>query len=156
MSVLDEIVKAYDIRGTVPDQLSSEVARAVGVAFAQRAGADPGLGGAQRASVLVARDMRPSGIELVAAFTDGVLSQGVDVIDLGLASSDLLYYASGSRKLPAAIFTASHNPAEYNGIKLCRAGALPVDLAVIKQLADDVLAGGGPRSAARPGVRTEE
>ena len=74
--------------------------------------------------------MRPSGPELVAAFTDGVLAQGADVIDIGLASSDLLYYASGSRRLPAAMFTASHNPAEYNGIKLCHAGALPVDLDV--------------------------
>ena len=85
MSALDEIVKAYDIRGTVPDQLDAEVARAFGVAFASHTAA---------AQVLVARDMRPSGPELVAAFTDGVLSQGADVIDIGLASSDLLYYAS--------------------------------------------------------------
>ena len=91
------------------------------------------------------RDMRPSGPELVAAFTDGVLAQGVDVLDIGLASSDLLYYASGSRRLPAAMFTASHNPAEYNGIKLCHAGALPVDLGVIKSLTGEVLDGGGPR-----------
>ena len=102
MSVLDEIVKAYDIRGTVPDELNAEVARAFGVAFASHTAASPGLGGAQANTVVVARDMRPSGPELVAAFTDGVLAQGADVIDIGLASSDLLYYASGSRRLPAA------------------------------------------------------
>jgi phosphomannomutase len=154
MSVLDEIVKAYDIRGTVPDQLNAEVARALGVAFAQRV-PSPGHGGAGKA-VLVARDMRPSGRNLVAAFTEGVLDQGVDVIDIGLASSDLLYFASGSRRLPGAIFTASHNPAEYNGVKLCLAGARPIDLAEIKPLAQAVLDGGGPRSAAKAGARTEE
>ena len=84
MSVLDEIVKAYDIRGTVPDQLNPDVARALGVAFARYAGAS---------EVLIGRDMRPSGPALVAAFTDGVLSQGVDVVDIGLASSDLVYFA---------------------------------------------------------------
>ncbi len=146
MSVLDEIVKAYDIRGTVPDQLDAEVARAFGVAFASHTAAT---------TVLVARDMRPSGPELVAAFTDGVLSQGADVIDIGLASSDLLYYASGSRRLPAAMFTASHNPAEYNGIKLCHAGALPVDLDVIKPLTAEVLEGREP-AARGAGQRTEE
>ena len=106
--------------------------------------------------MLVARDMRPSGPELVAAFTEGVLALGVDVIDIGLASSDLLYYASGSRRLPAAMFTASHNPPEYNGIKLCHAGAFPVDLGAIKPLTEDVLAGRGPAPALRAGRRTEE
>ena len=147
MSVLDEIVKAYDIRGTVPDQLDAEVARAFGVAFATQTAAS---------QIVVGRDMRPSGPELVAAFTDGALAQGVDVLDIGLASSDLLYYASGSRRLPAAMFTASHNPAEYNGIKLCHAGALPVDLGVIKSLTSDVLDGGGPPPAQRAGRRTEQ
>ena len=147
MSVLDEIVKAYDIRGTVPDQLNAEVARAFGVAFADHTEAQ---------TVLVGRDMRPSGPELAAAFTDGVTSQGADVIDIGLASSDLLYYASGSRRLPAAMFTASHNPAEYNGIKLCHAGALPVDLDVVKPLTADALDGRGPAPAQRSGRRTEE
>ncbi len=156
MSVLDEIVKAYDIRGTVPDQLDAEVARAFGVAFATHTGASKGLGGAQENAIVVGRDMRPSGPELVAAFTDGALAQGVDVLDIGLASSDLLYYASGSRRLPAAMFTASHNPAEYNGIKLCHAGALPVDLGVIKSLTSEVLDGGGPLPAPRAGRRTEQ
>jgi len=144
MSVLDEIVKAYDIRGVVPDQLSPDIARALGTAFAACAGAD---------TVLLARDMRPSGPELADAFADGLQEQGIDVIDLGLASSDLLYYASGSRDLPGVIFTASHNPAEYNGIKFCRAGAKPVTLADIKAIADEVLEGRGPRPAATAGSR---
>jgi phosphomannomutase len=149
MSALDEIVKAYDIRGTVPDQLDVGIARAFGVAFASHTRA-------QANTVLVARDMRPTGPELVAAFTEGVLACGVDVIDIGLASSDLLYFASGSRRLPAAMFTASHNPPEYNGIKLCHAGAFPVDLGTIKPLTEEVLAGRGPALASRAGRRTEE
>jgi len=147
VTALDEIVKAYDIRGTVPDQLDAEIAGALGVAFAQRVSSD---------QIVVARDMRPSGRQLVAAFTEGVLGQGVDVIDLGLASSDLLYYASGSRQLPGVIFTASHNPAEYNGAKMCLAGAKPIDLADIKVLAQAALDGQGPAPAARSGRRTEE
>ena len=147
MSVLDEIVKAYDVRGTVPDQLSPEVAHALGVAFAASVDAS---------EVLVGRDMRPSGPGLVAEFTRGVQSQGLDVIDLGLVSSDLLYFASGSRALPGAIFTASHNPAEYNGVKMCHAGARPVDLMEIKSVAAAVLDGQGPLAAQRAGRRTEE
>jgi phosphomannomutase len=114
---LDATFKAYDIRGTVPDQLDAEIARRVGAAFAGFAGAPV---------VLVARDMRPSGVELTAAFVDGVTGQGVDVVDLGMASTDLVYYASGRLDAPGAMFTASHNPAGYNGIKLCLSGARPV------------------------------
>ncbi len=117
MAALDAIFKAYDIRGTYPDQLDADVARRVGAAFASFAGAP---------SILVARDMRPSGEELSAAFAEGATGQGVDVVDLGLASTDLLYYAAGSLDAPGAVFTASHNPAGYNGIKLCLAGAAPV------------------------------
>ena len=117
MAALDAIFKAYDIRGTYPDQLDADVARRVGAAFAAFAGVP---------SILVARDMRPSGEELLAAFAEGATSQGVDVVDLGLASTDLLYYAAGSLAAPGAVFTASHNPAGYNGIKLCLAGAAPV------------------------------
>ncbi|MBA3289686.1 MAG: phosphomannomutase/phosphoglucomutase [Acidimicrobiia bacterium] len=143
MHRLDEIVKAYDIRGTVPDQLSPEVAHALGVAFARYAA---------RPEMVVARDMRPSGPALVDAFVDGVLSQGVDVCDIGLASSDLLYFASGSRDVPGAIFTASHNPAQYNGVKMCLAGARPVDtdgLGEIKAVASTVLDGHGSPTATR-------
>jgi phosphomannomutase len=136
MSVLDQIVKAYDIRGTVPDQLDANVAHALGVGFAQFVGTD---------RVLIGRDMRPSGPELVDAFAAGVMEQGVDVVDIGLASTDLVYFAAGSLDSPAAMFTASHNPAQYNGIKLCHDGARPIGidsgLAEIRSLADRVLAG---------------
>jgi phosphomannomutase len=114
---LDTIFKAYDIRGTVPDQLDAELARRIGAAFA--AFADSG-------QILLARDMRPSGTELTHAFADGVTSQGIDVVDLGMASTDLVYFAAGMLDSPGAMFTASHNPAQYNGIKLCLAGAKPV------------------------------
>ncbi len=117
MALLDQVFKAYDIRGTVPDQLDAGLARAVGVAFARFCGAG---------RVLVARDMRPSGVELAAAFAQGVTSVGVDVVDIGLASTDEMYFASGSLDAPGAMFTASHNPAGYNGIKLTLSGARPV------------------------------
>ncbi len=116
-ALLGDIFKAYDVRGTVPEQFDARIARAVGVAFAHFAGAR---------RVLVARDMRPSGVELAAAFAEGVMSCGVDVVDLGLASTDMLYFAAGSLDAPGAMFTASHNPAQYNGIKFCLSGARPV------------------------------
>ena len=114
---LSSIVKAYDIRGVVPDQLDEQVARAVGAAFARVTGAE---------RIVTARDMRESSAPLAAAFADGATAQGADVLDAGLGSTDLLYFAAGSLDLPGAMFTASHNPARYNGIKLCRAGAAPV------------------------------
>jgi phosphomannomutase len=114
---LRDIVKAYDIRGVVPDQLDEEVARAVGAAFVRFLGAG---------RIVTAHDMRPSSPSLAVAFAEGARSQGADVVDAGLASTDLLYFASGSLDLPGAMFTASHNPARYNGIKLCRSGARPV------------------------------
>jgi phosphomannomutase len=131
---LSSIVKAYDIRGEVPDQLDEQVARAVGAAFARVTGA---------ARIVTARDMRESSGPLAAAFADGATGQGADVLDAGLGSTDLLYFASGSLDLPGAMFTASHNPARYNGIKLCRAGAAPVGqdtgLREIKALAEQDL-----------------
>ena len=122
MADLDAIFKAYDVRGTYPDQIDADTCYAIGAAFARFALDE----GGPVPEILVARDMRPSGIELAMAFTGGVRSQGVDVLDLGLASTDLVYYASGSRGAPGAMFTASHNPAQYNGIKFCLAGARPV------------------------------
>ncbi len=122
MPDLDAIFKAYDIRGTTPDQLDAELARSIGAAFAVFASQQ--VGGCSR--ILVARDMRQSGVELADAFANGVQSQGVDVVDLGLASTDLLYFAAGKLDAPGAMFTASHNPAKYNGIKLCLAGAKPI------------------------------
>jgi phosphomannomutase len=150
MPLLDQIVKAYDIRGTVPDQLHAEVAYGLGVGFASFVAAD---------CVVVARDMRPSGPELVDAFCRGVMEQGVDVVDIGLASTDLMYYASGVLEVPGAMFTASHNPAGYNGIKLCNAGARPIGidtgLADVRAVAQQVLDGHRPRPAASPGQLTE-
>jgi phosphomannomutase len=145
MPDLDAIFKAYDIRGTTPDQLDASVARAVGEAFAVFVTRSDG--GARR--ILVGRDMRPSGVELVAAFSEGVRSQGLDVVDLGLASTDLVYFAAGHLDAPAVMFTASHNPAQYNGMKLCLAGARPIGedsgLRDLKQMArDGVPAHDGP------------
>jgi len=115
----DAVFKAYDIRGTVPEQLDAEMCRAIGAAFARFAAAP---------RILVGHDMRPSCEELVAAFCDGARREGVAVTLLGLVSTDLVYYAAGRLDSPGAMFTASHNPAQYNGIKLCLAGARPVGL----------------------------
>ena len=149
VSKLDAIVKAYDIRGTVPDQLDADVAHALGVAFASFTKAP---------HIVVAQDMRPSGPELVDAFARGVMEQGIDVVLLGLASTDLLYFAAGRLDAPGAMFTASHNPAQYNGIKLCLSGARPVGadtgLEEVKAIAQAVLDGHGPLPAARPGRST--
>jgi phosphomannomutase len=145
---LDEIVKAYDIRGVYPDQLNASVAGALGVGFATYlAEAEPGA-----SAVVVGRDMRPSGPELVDAFATGVQSRGLDVVDIGLCSTDMMYFASGRLGLPGAVFTASHNPARYNGIKLCRSAAAPIGedtgLAVIRDVARSC-AGPGPATGAR-------
>lgn len=117
MSELSDVFKAYDIRGVVPDQLNADQFRAIGVAVARFAGAP---------RLLIARDMRESGVELSAAFAEGARSEGVTVVDLGLASTDMLYFAAGSLDAPGAMFTASHNPAKYNGLKLCLSGARPI------------------------------
>ena len=147
MPDLNAIVKAYDIRGIVPDQLDADVAYAIGVAFAKFANAP---------HIVIAHDMRPSGPELVDAFQRGVLAHGVSVTNLGLASSDLLYYASGKLDSPGAMFTASHNPAQYNGIKCCLSGARSIGidngLREIHALATEVLAGREPAFAATAGT----
>jgi phosphomannomutase len=114
---LARIVKAYDIRGVVPDELDEDVARSIGAAFVRFLGAT---------TIVTAYDMRESSPGLARAFAEGASSQGADVVEAGLGSTDLLYFASGSLDVPGAMFTASHNPARYNGIKLCRAGAAPV------------------------------
>ncbi|HET7431326.1 MAG TPA: phosphomannomutase/phosphoglucomutase [Nocardioides sp.] len=111
------VFKAYDVRGTVPDQIDEELARRTGGAFVSVTGA---------ASVVVGHDMRPSSPDLAGAFAAGAADAGADVVMVGLASTDQLYFASGHLGHPGAMFTASHNPAAYNGIKLCRAGAAPV------------------------------
>lgn len=146
-AVLDAIVKAYDVRGTTPDQMNEDVAHALGVAFAEFV---------DSRTVVVARDMRVTGEALVAAFSLGVQSRGADVIDLGLASTDLVYFAAGVLDAPGAMFTASHNPAEYNGIKFCLSGARPVGidtgLATIRDMAKTVLSGAGPQPVATRGT----
>ncbi len=114
---MDQVFKAYDVRGIVPNQLDADMCVAIGRAMARFSGAR---------EILVARDMRRSGIELSGAFSDGVRAEGVDVTDLGLASTDFLYFASGHLDAPGAMFTASHNPAQYNGMKLCLSGAKPI------------------------------
>ncbi|MFY9928565.1 MAG: phosphomannomutase/phosphoglucomutase [Streptosporangiaceae bacterium] len=119
MGDLASIVKAYDIRGVVPDQLDESVAEAVGAAFARLTGA---------ATIVTMHDMRTSSAPLADAFGRGAAAQGADVLAGGLGSTDMLYYASGDLGIPGAMVTASHNPARYNGIKLCRAGAKPVGI----------------------------
>ncbi|MGH3743946.1 MAG: phosphomannomutase/phosphoglucomutase [Mycobacteriales bacterium] len=117
MKDLAAIIKAYDIRGVVPDQLDDEVARGAGAAFVEVTGA---------ARIVTAHDMRASSVPLSRAFAEGATSRGADVVEAGLGSTDLLYFASGHLDVPGAMFTASHNPAQYNGIKMCRAGAAPI------------------------------
>ena len=132
---LTHLVKAYDVRGVVPDQLDERIAEALGGAFVQVVGAK---------AVTIGWDMRPSSPSLADAFARGAAAQGADVIQIGLASTDQLYFASGHLNLPGAMFTASHNPAKYNGIKFCRAGAAPVGqdtgLSEIRDLAAKELA----------------
>jgi phosphomannomutase len=156
---LSSIVKAYDVRGVVPDQLSPQVARALGVAFARVVVIPDASAGSGRPGVVIGRDMRESGPELVDAFADGLTSQGVDVTLIGLCSTDGLYYASGQLDLPGAMFTASHNPARYNGIKLCRSGARPVGqetgLAQIRELAQGILDGVSTGSTSGEGSTSE-
>ncbi|MCW2859121.1 MAG: Phosphomannomutase [Actinoallomurus sp.] len=131
MSDLTKIFKAYDIRGVVPDELNEQIAEAVGAAFVRVTGAT---------AIVTSHDMRASSVPLSAAFARGATAQGADVIEAGLGSTDMLYYASGNLDIPGAMFTASHNPARYNGIKLCRAGAKPVGrdtgLTEIRELVD--------------------
>jgi phosphomannomutase len=114
---LGPIFKAYDVRGTYPDQLDEDAARRIGTAFARFTDAS---------TIVLGRDCRLSSPALAEAFAEGVTGRGADVIDLGLATTDMLYFASGKLDMPGAMFTASHNPPQWNGVKLCRAGAAPV------------------------------
>ncbi|NPC95920.1 phosphomannomutase/phosphoglucomutase [Nocardioides sp. zg-DK7169] len=142
------IFKAYDVRGTVPDQLDERLARATGQAFVDVVGAT---------TVVVGHDMRPSSPGMAAAFADGASAAGADVVMIGLASTDQLYFASGHLGHPAVMFTASHNPAQYNGIKMCRAHAQPIGLDTgLAEIRDRVLAGGEPAPGTEPGTITEQ
>ena len=146
---LHAIFKAYDVRGLVGEQLDAPLARAIGAAFARFAVAAEGV-----AEVVVARDMRPSGVDLVAAFVNGATGEGVSVVDVGLASTDVMYFASGRLAMPGAMFTASHNPAAYNGIKMCLSAAKPIGddsgLREIRDLAADLAMGRVAFGASRP------
>lgn len=150
MADLSRIVKAYDVRGVIPEEFDVPTARALGSAFALYAGSD---------AIVVGRDMRPSGPEFVDAFAGGAQDVGVSVIDLGLVSTDLLYFTSGRLDLPGAVFTASHNPAQYNGIKFCQAGARPVGidsgLADIRDAAQAMLDGDVPKVVGERGQREQ-
>src|SRR4051794_37344016 len=117
--VVRAVFKAYDVRGLAPEQVDERLARATGRAHAQVTGA---------ATVVVGHDMRPSSPGLAEAFAAGAAEAGADVVMIGLASTDMLYFASGHLGVPGAMFTASHNPAQYNGIKLCRADAVPLGM----------------------------
>lgn len=143
----DAIFKAYDVRGIVPDQFDADGAKAIGGAFARFVGARG------ERSILVGRDMRPDGEEMAAAFGDGAMEHGIDVVDVGLCATDMMYYGSGHLGVPGAVLTASHNPAGYNGIKMCLAYAAPIGadggLSEIKQMAIS-----GPDPAGKRGTRT--
>ncbi|MEV5433569.1 phosphomannomutase/phosphoglucomutase [Streptomyces sp. NPDC052701] len=146
---LSQVVKAYDVRGVVPDQWDESLAELFGAAFVQVTGAS---------AVVTGHDMRPSSPGLARAFARGATARGADVTEIGLCSTDQLYYASGALGLPGAMFTASHNPARYNGIKMCRAGAAPVGqdtgLAEIRDLVERWSGSGAPAPAANPGTVT--
>ncbi|MFI2643004.1 phosphomannomutase/phosphoglucomutase [Streptomyces sp. NPDC018610] len=146
---LSQLVKAYDVRGVVPDQWDESLAELFGAAFVRVTGAD---------AVVTGHDMRPSSPGLAGAFARGAARCGADVTEIGLCSTDQLYYASGALGLPGAMFTASHNPARYNGIKMCRAGAAPVGqdtgLTEIRELVEKWSESGAPRPAGRTGTVT--
>ncbi|MCX4778774.1 phosphomannomutase/phosphoglucomutase [Streptomyces sp. NBC_01264] len=150
---LSNIVKAYDVRGVVPDEWDEHLAELFGAAFVEVTGAS---------AIVIGHDMRPSSPALSGAFARGAAARGVDVTLIGLCSTDQLYYASGKLNLPGAMFTASHNPARYNGIKLCRAGAAPVGqdtgLSTIRELAEKWSDEGAPAIPAGtvPGTVTEQ
>jgi phosphomannomutase len=147
VSDLEKIFKAYDIRGVVPDELDEGVAEAVGAAFVRLTNAK---------AIVTLHDMRTSSGPLADAIGRGAAAQGADVIRGGLGSTDMVYYASGSLDEPGAMVTASHNPARYNGIKLCRAGARPVGietgLAEIKAMVEN----GVPAYDGEPGTVTDK
>jgi phosphomannomutase len=136
------VFKAYDVRGTVPDQVDETLARRTGGAFVEVVGAT---------KVVVGHDMRPSSPGLASAFAAGAADAGADVVMIGLASTDQLYFASGHLGCPGAMFTASHNPAQYNGIKLCREGAQPIGADTGLHAIRDAVSGPEPTPVRHPG-----
>ncbi|OBI20769.1 phosphomannomutase/phosphoglucomutase [Mycobacterium sp. E2497] len=148
-ATVHRVVKAYDVRGLVGDELDEPLVTALGAAFARL------MRGEGARQVVIGHDMRDSSPALAAAFASGVMSQGLDVVRIGLSSTDQLYFASGSLDCPGAMFTASHNPAVYNGIKLCRAAAKPVGAdSGLRAISEDVIAGVQPYDG-QPGTATD-
>jgi phosphomannomutase len=143
-AALSAVFKAYDVRGTVPDQIDEDLARAVGSAFVQ-------VTSAASDGVVVGHDMRPSSPGMAQAFAEGAAAAGADVTMIGLASTDQLYYASGHLGVPGAMFTASHNPAQYNGIKMCRAFAVPLGMDTGLGAVRDLVAAGQAPTGERTG-----
>ena len=146
---LDQVFKAYDVRGLYPSQLDEDLARRIGSAFIELTGAG---------SLAIGQDMRPSSGPMAAALSDGATSRGADVIRVGLCSTDMLYYVSGALDVAGVMLTASHNPSQYNGLKLCRSGAVPVGqesgLAELKRMVADGEPSGG--AATRGAVRERQ
>jgi len=148
---IPDIFKAYDIRGLVDGELSPDFAFAVGLAFARFLEIER-----EPSTVIIGEDMRPSSPDLADAFSAGVTSNGTNVIRIGLASTDLLYFAAGSKNLPGAMFTASHNPAAYNGIKLCFSGARPIGKETGLQTIERFVRQGMPVAMRPVGIETSE
>jgi phosphomannomutase len=148
---IPDIFKAYDIRGLVDEELSPDFAFAVGLAFARFLELER-----EPSTVIIGEDMRPSSPELAEAFSAGVTSNGTDVIRIGLASTDMLYFAAGSKNLPGAMFTASHNPAAYNGIKLCLSGARPIGKETGLLTIEKFVRNGMPLAMRPVGIETNE
>lgn len=146
---LNAVIKAYDVRGVVGEDIDETLVRDTGAAYAAI------LRGEGETTVAVGHDMRPSSPQLAAAFAEGAVAQGLDVIQLGLTSTDELYFAAGHLNCAGAMFTASHNPAKYNGIKLCRAGAVPVGQETGLEQIKDMLIDGTPAFDGEPGTVTE-
>ena len=146
---LNAVIKAYDVRGVVGEDIDEDLVRDTGAAYASI------LRGEGETTVAIGHDMRPSSPALSQAFAEGVVSQGLDVIKLNLTSTDELYFAAGSLNHAGAMFTASHNPAKYNGIKLCRAGAVPVGQETGLETIKDMLVEGVPAFDGAPGTITE-
>jgi phosphomannomutase len=144
---LNAFFKAYDVRGTVPDQINADLVRKVGNAFVAVIGDGP---------IVVGYDMRPSSPELSRAFADGAMEAGADVTLIGLASTDGLYFASGHLARAGAMFTASHNPAQYNGIKMCRTHARPIGMETGLAEIRDRVASGETLVAEVPGTLDEQ
>jgi phosphomannomutase len=135
-AAVNRVIKAYDVRGLVGAEIDEPFVTDVGAAFGKL------MGGEGARQVVIGYDMRDSSPSLAAAFASGVTGQGLDVVRIGLASTDQLYFASGLLDCPGAMFTASHNPAAYNGIKMCRAGAKPVGAETgLTTISDDLIAG---------------